>query len=248
MVLEKTLESHLNSKEIKPVNPKGNQPWMFIGRTDTKAESPKVWPPDVKSQLIGKDPDAGKDWRQKEKGATEDEMVRWHHWLKGDSGGERSLACCSPRGRKELDTTEQLNASMRQSQPPSSSHPTPCPPHFSASLGKQGLGFRKREGWWEGSYFVSVWFLCKPFTLLLHGQDSCSGGGSDHTVGRVVLLTHHWWVRPVHSPRSRHILTQAMWTWTAYFTPMSLFPYLEIKDNDNDNSNTYLNQKIQQLY
>ena len=66
-------------------------------------------PPDVKSQLIGKDPDAGKDWRQKEKGATEDEMVRWHHWLKGDSGGERSLACCSPRGRKELDTTEQLN-------------------------------------------------------------------------------------------------------------------------------------------
>jgi len=83
VVLEKTLESPLDCKEIKPVNPRGNQPWIFIGRTDAEAEAPMVWPPDVKKQLIGKDPDAGKDWRQEEGGKTEDEMVGWHHWLTG---------------------------------------------------------------------------------------------------------------------------------------------------------------------
>ena len=81
MVLEKILESPLDCKEIKPVNPKGNQPWIFIGRTDAKAEAPILWPPDAKSRLTGKDPDAGKDWRQKGKGTIEDEMVGWHHWL-----------------------------------------------------------------------------------------------------------------------------------------------------------------------
>ena len=81
VLLEKTLESPLDFEEIKPVNPKGNQPWIFIGRTDVQAETPILWPPDAKSQLIGKDPDAGKDWRQEEKGVTEDEMVGWHHWL-----------------------------------------------------------------------------------------------------------------------------------------------------------------------
>ena len=83
VVLEKTLESPLDCKEIKPVNPKGNQPWIFIGRTDAEAGAPIVWPPDAKSQLTRKDPDAGKDWRQEEKGTTEDEMVGWHHWLNG---------------------------------------------------------------------------------------------------------------------------------------------------------------------
>ena len=73
----------LDSKEIKPVNPKGNQPWIFIVRTDAEVEAPILWPPDVKSWLTGKDPDAGKDWRQEEKGSTEDEMVAWHHWLSG---------------------------------------------------------------------------------------------------------------------------------------------------------------------
>ena len=110
--LEKTLESPLNNKEIKPVNPKGNQSWMFIGRTD--AEAPVLSPPDSKSRLIGKDPDAGKDWGQEEKWVTEDEMVGWHHRLNGhefeqtagDSEGQGSLACCSPWGHKELDTTE----------------------------------------------------------------------------------------------------------------------------------------------
>ena len=83
MVLEKTFESPLDHKEIQPVNPKGNQSWIFIGRTDTVAETPIFWPPDVKNQVIGKDPDAGKDWRQEEKGIAEDEMVGWHHQLNG---------------------------------------------------------------------------------------------------------------------------------------------------------------------
>ena len=80
MVVEKILESPLNNKEIKPVNPKGNQPWIFIGRADAEAEAPMVWPPDTKSQLIGKDPDAGGDWRHEEKGATEDKMFGWHQY------------------------------------------------------------------------------------------------------------------------------------------------------------------------
>ena len=83
VVLEKTLESPLDCKEIKPVNPKGNQSWIFIGRTDAETETLILWPPDTKNWLTRKDPDAGKDWRQKEKGTTEDEMVGWHHWLDG---------------------------------------------------------------------------------------------------------------------------------------------------------------------
>ena len=82
-VLEKTLESPLDSKEIIPINPKENQPWIFIGRTDAEAEAPILWPPDAKSYLTGEDPDAGKDWGQGEKGMTEDEMVGWYHWLNG---------------------------------------------------------------------------------------------------------------------------------------------------------------------
>ena len=117
MVLEKTLESPLDSKEIQPVNPKGNQSWMFIGRTDAEAETPILWPPNVKNWLTGKDPDAGKDWGQEEKGKTEDEMVGRHHQLDGHEfelspgvgDGQGSLACCSPWGRTELDPTEWLN-------------------------------------------------------------------------------------------------------------------------------------------
>ena len=117
MVLEKTLESPLDYKEIQLVHSKGNQSWIFIGRTDAEAETPVLWPPDMKNWLIGKDPDAGKDWRQEEKGPTEDEMVGWHHRLNGHEfeqapgvgDGQASLVCCSPWGRKELDTTEQVN-------------------------------------------------------------------------------------------------------------------------------------------
>ena len=108
VVLEKTLESPLDCKEIKPVNPKVNQSWIFIGKTDAKTEAPKLWLPDAKNWLIGKDRDAGKDLRQEEKGTTEDEMVGWHHRLdghefqqtQGASEGQGGLACCSPRGRK----------------------------------------------------------------------------------------------------------------------------------------------------
>ena len=87
MVLEKTLESPLDSKEIQPVHPKGYQSWMFVGRTDAEAETPIFWPPDGKSRLIGKDADAGRDWGQEEKGMTEDEMAGWHHRLDGHEFG-----------------------------------------------------------------------------------------------------------------------------------------------------------------
>ena len=115
VVLEKTLESPSDCREIQAVNPKGYQSWIFIGRTDT--EAPILWPPDVKNWLLRKDPDAGKDWRQEEKGTTENEMIGWHHRLDarefeqapGDGDGQGSLACCSPWGRKESDTTEWLN-------------------------------------------------------------------------------------------------------------------------------------------
>ena len=111
----------LDCKEIKPVNPKGNQSWMFIGRIDAEAEAPILWPPDVMSWLIGKDPDAGKDWRQEEKGMAEDEVFGWHHQLNEhefkqileDSEGQGSLACCSPRGCKELDTTKWLDNNFK---------------------------------------------------------------------------------------------------------------------------------------
>ena len=116
-MLEKTLESPLDSKEIQPVHPKGNQSWLFIRKTDAEAETPILWPPDVKNLLTRKDPGAGKDWRQEEKGMIEDEMVGWHHWLDGlefeqplgIGDGQGSLVCCSPWGSKESDMTEQLN-------------------------------------------------------------------------------------------------------------------------------------------
>ena len=117
MVLEKTLESPLDHKEIQPVHPEGDQSWVFIERTDAEAEAPVLWPPHAKRWLIGKDPDAGRDWAQEEKGMTEDEMAGWHHrldghgfgWTLGVGDGQGSLACCGSRGRKESDTTEQLN-------------------------------------------------------------------------------------------------------------------------------------------
>ena len=117
VVLVKTLESPLDYKEIKLVNPKGNQSWRFTGRTDAEAEAPVLWPPYAKNWLIGKDPDAGKDWRKEEKGMTEDRIVWWHHqlngrefeWTAGVGDGQGGLACCDSWGRKELDTTEQLN-------------------------------------------------------------------------------------------------------------------------------------------
>ena len=117
VVLEKTLESPLDCKEIQLVHPKGNQSWIFTGRTDAEAEASILWPPDAKSWLIGKDPDARKNWGQEEKRTTEDEMVGWHHQVTGhefkqapgDGEGQQNLVCCSPWGHKESDTMEWLN-------------------------------------------------------------------------------------------------------------------------------------------
>ena len=116
-MLEKTLESPLDCKEMQPVHPKGDQSWLFIGRTKAEAETPILWPPHAKSWLTGKDPDVGRDWGKEEKGMTEDEMAGWHHWLDGHEfewtpevgDGQGGLVCCDSWGRKELDTTEWLN-------------------------------------------------------------------------------------------------------------------------------------------
>ena len=117
VVLEKTLESPLDCKEIQPVHPKEDQFWVFIGRTNAEAETPILWPPRVKNWLIGKDPVAGRDWEQEEKGTTDDEVAGWHHqidanefgWTLGVGDGQGGLACCSSWGSKESDTTERLN-------------------------------------------------------------------------------------------------------------------------------------------
>ena len=117
VVLDKTLESPLDFKKIQPVKTKGNQSWIFIGRTDAKAEAPILWPSDAKNWLLRKDPGVGKDWRHDKKGTTEDEIAGWYHWFNGHEfeqalgvgDGQGGLACCSPRGHKELDTTEWLN-------------------------------------------------------------------------------------------------------------------------------------------
>ena len=136
VVLEKILESPLDFMEIQQVHPKGNQSWIFTGRTDAEAETPIFWPLDLKNWLTGKDPDAGKDWRQEEKGMTVDEMVGWHHWLNGHefeqalgvSDGQGSLACCSPWGCKvrhnwatELNRNQYLTCTYL------------CPNHFENS-------------------------------------------------------------------------------------------------------------------
>ena len=122
LVLEKTPESPLIRKEIKPVNPKGSQSWIFIGRTDAEADAPMLWSSDANSWLIGKDPDAGKNWRQKEKRVTEVEMAGWHHWYNahelgqtlGDGEGQGSLACRGPWGLKKLHTSWWLNNNNKE--------------------------------------------------------------------------------------------------------------------------------------
>ena len=122
MLLKKTLESPLDSKEIKPVNRRGDQPWVFIGKTDAEAEAPVFWSPDANNRLTGKVLSAGKDWGQKEKRASEDEIAGCHHQCNGhelghslgDGDGQGGLMCCSPWGHKELNTTRQLNNSLSE--------------------------------------------------------------------------------------------------------------------------------------
>ena len=117
VVLEKALESPMDCKQIRPVHSKGDQSWVFFGRTDAKAEAPVLWPPHAKSWIIGKDSDTGRDWGQEEKGMTEDEMAGWYHgldgreseWTLGDGDGQGDLVCCNSWGCKESDTIERLN-------------------------------------------------------------------------------------------------------------------------------------------
>ena len=176
-MLAKTLESPLDCEEIQPVHPKGDQSWVFIGRTDVEAETPILWPPDANSWLIWKDPDAGKDWRQEEKGTTEDEMVEWHYqlnghgfgWTPGVDYGQGGVACCGSRGHKESDMTERLNwtelkrresfsrievISLLPIFTPTLLNPHPCYLEFS-SFSKVRLSFwllhGGRWGWWGGA-------------------------------------------------------------------------------------------------
>ena len=135
VVLEKTLESSLDCKEIQPIHPKGNQSWIFIGRTDAEAEDPVFWSPYVNSQLIGKLPDAGKDWGQEEKRMTEDEMVGWHHRHNGhafeqtseNNEGQGSMACCS---HKELNMIRWLNNNSKTFSHASKTSKTVLPRHI----------------------------------------------------------------------------------------------------------------------
>ena len=168
VVLEKTLESPLDCKEIKSVNPKGNQSGIFIGRTDAEAEAPILWPPNVKSQLIRKEPNAGKGWRQKKKGTTEEKKVGWHHRLNGlefeqapgDSEGQGSLVCCSPWGFRESEMTEWLNNNsirlVYESQ-------QTCLPG-GGGYGREGSGC-VGEGVY-GNSFLSAHFCCESKTAL----------------------------------------------------------------------------------
>ena len=151
VVLEKTLESPLDCKEIQPVHPKGDQSWVFIGRNDAKAETPVLWIPHVKSWFIGKDSDARRDWGQEEKGTTEDEIAGWHHWLNGRESewtpgvgdGQGGLACCNSWDHKESDTTERLNWNSPLL-PINLNHPSdffsfPCWNIYCKSVFKKGL-------------------------------------------------------------------------------------------------------------
>ena len=181
VVLEKTLESPLDCKEIKPDNYKGNQPWIFIGSTD--AEAPILWLPDAKSWLIGNDPDAGKDWGQEEKGATKDEMVGWHHRLNGhefeetlgNSEGHGSLACCSLWGRKELDMTERLNNNERTSE---SVYRRNISQHNKSHLWQtHGTTFTNRKWWKAESISSKIRNKTKMSTLTTFIQHSFGSSG-----------------------------------------------------------------------
>ena len=191
VVLEKPLESPLDSKDIKPINPKGNQSWIFIGRTDAEAETPILWPLYSKNWFIGKDPDAGKDWRQEEKRMTEDETVGWHHRLSGHEleqapgvgDGQASLVCCSPRSHKESDTTERLNWTelMQMTDPPYQTDPVqvlPTPELLSSVLCQLMELFQQPSHIppWGSAGTSSSWRsgVCLPQPLLDHSLPVCS--------------------------------------------------------------------------
>ena len=200
--MEKILESPLNYKEIKPVNPKENQSWIFIGRTDAEAEAPILWLPDVKNWLTRKDPDAGKDWRQ-EKNTAEDKMIGWHHQFNGHEfeqapgvgDGQGSLVCCSPWGHKESDTTELLNWLIST---PRCSHPLQS--HFfvnpwtTAYQALPSLGFSRQE-YWSGLPFPSPGDLPNPGIELVFLVSPALAGGffttSTTLEGPLLIQLHH---------------------------------------------------------
>ena len=161
VVLEKTLENPLDCKEIQPVHSEGDQPWDFFGRNDAKAEIPGLWPPPAKSWLIGRDPDAGRDWGQEEKGTTEEEMAGWHHWLNesefewtpGVGVGQGGLACCNSWGRKESDTTERLNWT----------EPIKIPQSLELGIKSSFLEVQKKGENWK--WFGRTWFFVTPWTV-----------------------------------------------------------------------------------
>ena len=171
-LLEKTLERPLDCKEIQPLYPEGDQPWDFLGRNDAKAETVVLWPPHVKSWLIGKDCDAGRDWGQEEKGTTEDEMAGWHHWLDGHESewtpgvgdGQGGLACYNSWGRKDSDTTERLNWTEHEcicvphSETPSNLPPHPIPQGCLSALALSALFHASNLDWWSISYMVIYMF------------------------------------------------------------------------------------------
>ena len=164
VVLEKTLESPLDCKEIQPVHPKGDQSWVFIGRTDAKAETPILWPPHAKSWLIGKDSDAGRDWGQEEKGMPEDEMAGWHHrldghefgWTPGVGDEQGGLVCCNSLGHKESDTTERLNWTEMNWKIPSPFLNLPWSHHHCGTMITQEMQTLRC---WESSQYQIVHYL-----------------------------------------------------------------------------------------
>ena len=173
VVLEKTLESPLDCKEIQPVHSEGDQPWDFFGRIDAKAETPILWPPHAKSWLIGKDSDAGRDWGQEEKGTTEDEMAGWHHWLDGHEfeqapgAGDRqeSLECRNSWGRKESDMTEQLNW-------------TELPFYLEKAMAPHSSTLAWKIPWMEEPGGLQSWDLEELTRLHFHFSLSCTGEGT----------------------------------------------------------------------
>ena len=155
VVLEETLESPLDCKEIQPVHSEGGQPWDFFGRNDAKAETPVLWPPHAERWLIGKDSDAGRDWGQEEKGKTEDEMAGWHYWLDGHESqwtpgvgvGQLGLVCCNSWGPKESDTTERLIWSDLIWSEQDLYSPTVSLSHQEASINLLSLSIRGQTVW-----------------------------------------------------------------------------------------------------
>ena len=202
-VLKETLESSLDYKEIKSVNSKGNQSWIFNGGTDAEAEVPILWPPDEKSQLIGKDSDAGKDWRQEEKGMTKDEMVGWHHQLNvhkfeqtQDSEGQGSLACCSPRDHRighDLATELQWVCSFRRDSPDTSLFPYQV--HLSIGTTSQ-----------NAKSFVSSWAQRNESHLLSDINDQ----------GHIKFSSEYWWIA-------------TLWQWLSFMLfAFPLFPLFSL--------------------